>query len=122
MIHLIDSINNVKALQNAVKRFKERGIILPTFEQQRNPEKIPHNLKERLKSVGLWEINPINLFRITWKNEPKEKGGLFGKVNYIELPSALTGVKARIILLVGKWFPTGSHKVGAAYGHYFRRF
>jgi cysteine synthase len=116
MIHLIDRVTNEKALQNAVKRFKEKGIILPTFEQQRNPEKIPQKIKERLKSVGLWEINPLNLFRITWKNEPKEKGGLFGKVNYIELPSALTGVKARIILLVGKWFPTGSHKVGAAYG------
>jgi cysteine synthase len=32
------------------------------------------------------------------------------------LPSSLTGVKARIIVLVGKWFPTGAHKVGAAYG------
>ena len=37
-------------------------------------------------------------------------------MNYLELPSELTGVKARIVLLVGKWFPTGAHKVGAAYG------
>lgn len=116
MIHLSDKVVNTTALENAVKRFKEQKIILPTFDQQRHPEKIPEKIKERLKNVGLWEINPLNLFRITWKNEPKEKGGLYGKPNYIELPSELTGVKARIVLLIGKYFPTGAHKVGAAYG------
>ncbi len=116
MIPIIDKVTNEKALKNAVKRYKENGIILPTFEQQRNPELIPDKIKDQLKNIGLWEINPLNLFRITWKNEPKEKGGLFGNVNYIELPKELTGVKARIVLLIGKWFPTGSHKVGAAYG------
>ena len=34
----------------------------------------------------------------------------------MELPSELTGVEARIIALIGKWFPTGSHKVGASFG------
>ncbi len=58
----------------------------------------------------------MNLFRITWKNEPVAKGGGFGGVNYLDLPKALTGVDARIIVLVGKWFPTGAHKVGAAFG------
>jgi cysteine synthase len=116
MIKLIENITNEKALQSAVNRFKERGITLPTFEQQHNPDLIPQKIKDKLKNIGLWEINPLNLFRITWKNEPKEKGGLYGKVNYIELPKEITGVKARIVLLVGKWFPTGAHKVGAAYG------
>jgi len=116
MIEIIDKVTNQKALENAIKRFKERGIILPTFKQQQNPELVPDKVKEKLKSVGLWDINPLNLFRITWKNEPKEKGGLFGNVNYIELPKELTGVNARIVLLIGKWFPTGAHKVGAAYG------
>jgi cysteine synthase A len=116
MIQLIDKITNHKALDNAVKRFKERGITLPTFEQQQNPELIPQKIKDQLKEIGLWDINPLNLFRITWKNEPTEKGGLFGDVNYIELPKKLTGVEARIIMLIGKWFPTGAHKVGAAYG------
>jgi cysteine synthase len=116
MIQLIDRITNEKVLGNAVKRFKERGIILPTFEQQRNPDLIPRKIKDQLLKTGLWDINPLNLFRITWKNEAKEKGGLFGNVNYIELPKDLTGVEARIVLLIGKWFPTGAHKVGAAYG------
>jgi len=116
MIPIIDKITNEKALQNAVDRFKERKIILPTFEQQRNPDLVPEKIKDQLKNIGLWEINPLNLFRITWKNEPKEKGGLYGNVNYIELPKEITGVNARIVLLIGKWFPTGAHKVGAAYG------
>ncbi len=116
MIPITNKVTNEKALQNAVDRFKERNIILPTFEQQRNPELIPDNIKNQLKNVGLWEINPLNLFRITWKNEPKEKGGLYGGVNYMELPKEITGVDAKIVLLVGKWFPTGAHKVGAAYG------
>jgi cysteine synthase len=116
MIRTIDKITSETALENAVNRFRERGIILPTFMQQRNPELIPEQIRAKLKDVGLWDMNPLNLFRITWKNEPVETGGLFGGVNYIELPSKLTGVKARIILLIGKWFPTGAHKVGAAYG------
>lgn len=102
-------------LERTVKRARERNIIIPTYEQQINPDLIPAKIKEELKDIGLWDIHPRNLFRITWKNEPKEKGGGFGKVNYVELPSSLTGVDARIIALVGKWFPTGAHKVGAAY-------
>ena len=116
MIQPIDKVTSEKTLENAVMRFRERGIILPTFEQQRNPDLVPEKIKSKLKDVGLWDINPLNLFRITWKNEPVEKGGLYGGVNFIELPSELTGVDARIILLIGKWFPTGAHKVGAAYG------
>lgn len=94
-----------------------KGILsYPLLNSKKNPDLIPDKIKDKLKNVGLWEINALNLFRITWKNEPKEKGGLFGNVNYIELPKEITGVKARIVLLIGKWFPTGSHKVGAAYG------
>ena len=104
MIHFSDRVVNEKALKHAVDRFRAQNIILPTFEQQRHPELIPKKIKQKLKNIGLWEINPLNLFRITWKNEPKEQGGLFGKPNYIELPSSFTGVKAKIVLLVGKYF------------------
>ena len=83
----------------------------------RDPETVPAPVKERLKGVGLWDVDPLNLFRITWHNEPRQAGGLYTAVpNYIELPPALTGVKARIVALVGKWFPTGCHKVGASFG------
>ncbi len=36
--------------------------------------------------MGLWDITPRNLFRITWKNEPVADGGGFGGVNYVECP------------------------------------
>ncbi len=116
MIQLTDHVVNSAARQKAIERFREKSIILPTFAQMRNPELVPEKIKHSLKNIGLWDLHPANLFRITWKNEPVEKGGLFGGVNYIEIPEAITGVKARIILLVGKYFPTGAHKVGAAYG------
>ena len=116
MIQTIEKITNEKFLDNAVKRFREKGIILPTFKQQCNPSLIPDIILNRLKKIGLWEIHPLNLFRITWKNEPKETGGLFKEVNYIEIPKVISGVDARIVMIVGKWFPTGAHKVGAAYG------
>jgi cysteine synthase A len=70
----------------------------------------------RLKNIGLWDIDPLNLYRISWHNEPVAYGGGFGYVNFIAFPKALTGVEARIMAIAGKWFPTGSHKVGAAFG------
>ncbi len=112
----IDLNVHQEQLPRTIKRARERDIIIPTFEEMKNPEKIPRKIKDELKEIGLWDVHPRNLFRITWKNEPKEYGGLFNGVNYMELPSALTGVRARIISLVGKWFPTGAHKVGATFG------
>jgi len=113
---MIDLKINEDQLKRTVQRAREKNIIMPTFEQMKNPELIPDEIKAKLKNIGLWDINSYNLFRITWKNEPKKEGGLYDGVNYLELPSKLTGVDARIIGVVGKWFPTGAHKVGATYG------
>jgi cysteine synthase A len=99
-----------------IRLCRERNITLPTFAQMKDPSLAPKSVQEGLRKVGLWDVNPLNLFRITWRNQPVEKGGLFGEVNALEFPSSLTGVPARIIALVGKWFPTGAHKVGATYG------
>lgn len=116
MIPIITEVTNEENRARAIERFRERGIILPTFAQLRDPALVPEAVKRRLSGLGLWDLDPMNLFRITWRNEPKEKGGLFGDPNFVELPAELTGVPARIVMLVGKWFPTGAHKVGAAYG------
>src|SRR5687767_1105089 len=105
---------NDDVLARTVELMRERRILLPTFAQMRDPSTVPDAIKRRLKSVGMWDIDPVNLFRITWKNEPVDVGGLFNEGNWIEFPSALTGVDTRIIGLVGKFFPTGAHKVGAA--------
>jgi cysteine synthase A len=103
-------------LERAVRRARERDIIVPTFQQMIDPTKVPTKVREELAGIGLWDIHPRNLFRITWKNDAAERGGGFGFVNYLEFPPQLTGVEARILALVGKWFPTGAHKVGAAFG------
>jgi len=113
---MIDLTVHPDILKRTVGRAQERQIILPTFKQQRDPSLIPDKIVEKLKQVGLWDINPLNLFRITWHNDPQESGGGFGGVNFMEFPKELTGVDARIIAVVGKWFPTGAHKVGAAFG------
>ncbi len=113
---MLDLSVDEERLENAVERAREKGVILPTFEQMKNPEEIPADIKEKLKDVGLWDMDSSNLFRITWKNEPTRSGGLYDGVNFVELPSELTGVDARIVAIVGKWFPTGAHKVGATYG------
>lgn len=115
---MIDFNIKEKQLEATIDRLCERNIILPNFEQMKNPkEKVPSKIQKELSSINLWEIHSRNLFRITWNNEPKPKGGLFCELpNYIELPPELTGVNARIIALIGKWMPTGSHKVGATYG------
>ena len=115
-MYTIDLTVHPDRLERAVQRARERNIIIPTFAQMKNPALIPDKYKESLASVGLWDIHPRNLFRITWNNEQVASGGGFGGVNYLELPSSLTGVPARIVVLVGKWFPTGAHKVGAAFG------
>lgn len=108
--------NSEQILKNTIERCREKNIILPTYAQMVNPEKTPEKIKHELKKLGLWDLNTLNLFRITWKNEPVEQGGGFGGVNHLELPPELTGVKARIIVLLGKFFPTGAHKVGATFG------
>jgi cysteine synthase A len=114
-MRVIDRIDE-RVLEKTIRRCRERNIIIPTFAQQKNPRTVPPQIQDRLRSVGLWDVDPLNLFRITWKNEPVERGGGFNHGNWIEFPPALTGVPARIVGLVGKWFPTGAHKVGAGFG------
>ncbi len=107
-------IENKDYLDKSIKRCKRQKIILPTFEQLKKPETIPDQIKSRLKNIDMQEIHPLNLFRINWRNDTDT--GEIGDINYLEIPKEITGVNARIVGLVGKFFPTGAHKVGATYG------
>ena len=114
---MIDLSINKKGLANNIAKAKENNIIIPPFAQMENPDLIPEKIKAKLANTGLWDVDPVNLFRITWKNEAKDFGGLYQSVpNYVEIPSVLSGVKCRILAMAGKWFPTGCHKVGASFG------
>jgi cysteine synthase len=108
--------NRQQILENTVRRCRERNIIIPTYREMADPDLVPAGIREELADIGLWDLHPRNLFRISWKNEPVESGGGFGGVNFVELPKELTGVDARIVMLIGKFFPTGAHKVGATFG------
>jgi len=96
---IVKSINQ-DVVNRTAARCRKRGVRIPTFRQMAHPEEIPSTITERLGGIGLWDVNPLNLFRITWKNDVST--GLFGGVNYLEIPSAISGVSARIIGLTGK--------------------
>ena len=113
---MIDLTIHSKILENNIAYCREKGITLPTFGMMKNPQTVPEKIKAQLKTIGLWDLHSANLYRITWNNEPEDSGGLFGGVNHIVLPPELTGCRATIIMLAGRWFPTGAHKVGATYG------
>jgi cysteine synthase len=110
----LSSSNKEDVRRRAVERCRERSILIPTFAEMRDPSAIDPAVVAALRGVELQAVDPLNLFRITWHNDAKTGG--FSDVNAVEIPSELTGVPARIVGLVGKHFPTGAHKVGAAFG------
>ncbi|MBI3668419.1 MAG: pyridoxal-phosphate dependent enzyme [Acidobacteria bacterium] len=110
----LTGLNKEQIRRHAVERCRERGVLIPTFAEMRDPSTVDPAIVAALRAVDMQAVDPLNLFRITWHNDPKTNG--FGEVNAIELPSELTGVPARIVGLIGKHFPTGAHKVGAAFG------
>ena len=72
----------------------------PTYREMLHPELLPRACSG--------ELDPINLFNITWR-------GPGNRIRHIVLPRELTGVEANIVVLTGRDFPSGSHKVGPAY-------
>ena len=81
----------------------------PTYAEMRDPMILPEKLREAARrALHEDELNPLNLFNINWKNTGAQ-------VERIVLPKALTGVRANIIVLSGRHFPSGSMKVGPAY-------
>jgi len=81
----------------------------PTFSEMLHPITIQADIRARaLAAKATDPLDPINLFNITWRDEHNE-------IYHVVLPHELTGVDAEIVVLYGKKFPSGSHKVGAAY-------
>ncbi|MBN1423617.1 pyridoxal-phosphate dependent enzyme [Candidatus Fermentibacteria bacterium] len=84
-------------------------VIGPTFEEMLHPWKIPAAIRSHAQRMRTEDpLDPINLFNITWRT-PDDS------IAYMLLPKEFTGVEAPIAVLYSKDFPTGSHKVGAAY-------
>jgi len=99
----------------AVARARERGVVLPTFSQLADPTQIPAERLKTLNSVAPDESSAHNLWRMHWFNGEDRKTRV-DVPGYVVLPEALTGVKAPIVVLLGRRFPMiGAHKVLPAY-------
>ncbi|MDW8326325.1 MAG: pyridoxal-phosphate dependent enzyme [Anaerolineales bacterium] len=86
-----------------------QAILGPTFEEMLHPNTIDPDIRAKaVKALKESPLDPINLYNITWR-------GADDRIKYEVLPKELTGVEAPIVVLYGRDFPTGSHKVGAAY-------
>ena len=107
--------------ENALTRFRDNNIVLPTFAQLRDPSTIPQAVTDSLHGVEKDAPDPRNLFRVHWFNEKADETGdnfpgLVDVPDHVELPKELTGVDARIVLAFGNRFPMiRAHKVLAAY-------
>ena len=61
---VIDLTIQAEALERSVQRAREKNVIIPTFKQMRDPKLIPDAIVTKLKNVGLWDVDPLNLYRI----------------------------------------------------------
>jgi len=86
-----------------------RPILGPTFEEMLHPNTIDPAIRQKaVKALKESPLDPLNLYNITWRSAE-------GRIKYEILPHELTGTDAPIVVLYGRDFPTGAHKVGAAY-------
>ena len=93
-VYMIDLTVNKEGLEKSLQVASERGVVIPTFSQMVEPGLIPQDVKSKLGTVGMWEVDPCNLFRISWYNEPVESGGGFEGPNFIDkiLKRSISGV------------------------------
>ncbi len=110
------SVVDAEVYGRTVRRFGESGVILPTIGQLKDPGAIPADIRQKLRSVDPDSPHPLNLFRVHWFNDA-QRTSLSDVPAHIELPPQLTGVPARIVVMLGNRFPMiHAHKVLAAYG------
>ena len=94
---------------------RTNNIKLPKFSELANPLTIPQSVVEKLKAIEKNAADPINLYRVHWYND--EEGLGFDEIpGFIEIPKAISGTNASIVVMLGERFPmVSAHKVLAAY-------
>jgi cysteine synthase len=108
-------IEDAKVRTRALALLKSKGVRLPTFAELAEPASIAAGVRDALAKIGADEGHPLNLYRVHWFNDVGRRGQVATPV-HVELPEALTGVKARIAVALGDLFPMiRAHKVLAAY-------
>ncbi len=102
--------------ERAVARFREAGIRLPRISELAAPATMDAAVREALAAVDPDAPDPRNLYRVHWHNAA-DRVGFAAVPEHVVLPSALTGVEAKIVVALGNRFPMiRAHKVLAAYG------
>jgi cysteine synthase len=115
LLGLYDETVDPEALTRTIERFRERNIVLPTFAQLAEPTSMPEQVEGALESVDPDDADARNLWRVHWYNADDRRGRV-DIPGYLEIPSELSGVDARIVLALGHRFPMiTAHKVLAAY-------
>ena len=103
-------------VEKTAKYFKEKGIVLPTISELKNPDSINEDIKNKVLKLDKDAMDPANLFRVHWFNK-RDHSKFLDVPEHIVLPSEFTGVEAKIIVNLGRYFPLiTAHKVLAAYG------
>jgi cysteine synthase len=111
---LADRVLDEASLANSVGRFRDQGIVLPTFAQLADPSTIPAEVAASLAGVDKNAPDARNLWRVHWYNDLA--GERVGVPDHVVLPPPLTGVESPIIVVFGDRFPMiTAHKVLAAY-------
>jgi cysteine synthase len=101
--------------RRTVDWFRSAGVLLPTFAQLAAPDTIPAAIRDPLKAVDPDQADPANLFRVHWYND-RDRAGQAAVPVHVVLPAELTGVDAKIVVVLGELFPMiRAHKVLAAY-------
>jgi len=96
----------------AVTRLRASGVRLPTFKELAAPVASSIVVEQ---TVDPDFPDAANLRRVHWYNAA-DRRHVTEVPGYLELPSALTGVPARILVALGERFPMiGAHKVLPAY-------
>ncbi len=110
------TVVDAAVLERTAARLGQAGVLLPTIAQLKDPATIPAAIRAGLADIDPDAANALNLFRVHWFNSSDRKS-FVALPDYVELPSELTGVKARIVLALGNRFPMiAAHKVLPAYG------
>ncbi len=108
---LADRIVDEATLQASVERFRERGIVLPTFAELADPSRIP---ADRAGDADPQGPDARNLWRVHWFND--KDGNRVDVPEHVVLPTELTGIASPVVVVFGNRFPMiTAHKVLAAY-------
>jgi cysteine synthase len=108
-------VEDATVRRRAVKLLGGKRVRLPTFAELAAPLTAPRAIRGSLSGIGPDDPHPHNLYRVNWFNDLRRRRQVSVPV-HVELPEALTGVRARIVVALGALFPMiGAHKVLPAY-------